>query len=229
MFKLIAHHNKHIAIFYNIMLTFSLFSIFYVFTACSSTNDSLAEENLVSLEKIPWCNNQQATVFMDDSAPTTKSTALERTNMDTLGPATGTPVALKDWNTLKGHLGFSVFLPTGLPAGSCLLSASGSVRNAVSGSNFTLTYLLTDQTSLAITQALQRAKQTPFQCSAMPTISSSGSVFSPQGDGTPMAGTQLCTGTHGTTHIAFSVNWNKQMLWQFFQELQPHENWMPHA
>ena len=184
---------------------------------------------MVSLNQLSWCNNQREMVFMDDGAAMTKGTALEGTNTNTLGAATGTPVALKDWNTLKALLGFSVFLPTGLPTGSCLLSASGAVRNAVSGSNFTLTYLLTDQTALTLTQVPQGDKQVAFQCSAMPNISVSGSVARMAGNGTPTAGVQICTGTHGTTNITFSANWDKQKSWEFFQDLQPNENWMPHT
>ena len=217
----------------NILPIFYLFLIFGIFTACFSPNHSEAEENIVSLNKISWCNNQTVMVFMDDGAVTTPPTSQGGPNTNTLGPATGTPVALKDWDTLKANLGFSVFLPTGLPTGSCLLSASGAVRNPISVSNFTLTYLLPDQTSLTITQTLQYDKKTTFQCSAMPDISSSSpsSVSSQQGGGTGIstASTQICTGTHGTTTITFSVNWDKQKLWQFFQNLQPNERWMPHT
>jgi hypothetical protein len=212
----------------NIVFAFYLFLMFCSFTACLGANSFGVEEN-VSLKQIAWCNKQVAMVFMDDRAPAAKSTSLERNNADRLGPATGTPVALKDWNTLKAHLGFSVFLPAELPAGSCLLSASGSVRNAVSGSNFTLTYLLSDQTSLTLTQVPQSDKEMPLQCSAMPGITASGSVTSVQGKGTPTAGVQLCTGTRGKTNITFSVNWNEQKLRQFFEDLQPDENWMPHT
>ncbi len=220
--------KKGYALCGNIVFVFYLLLIVCGFTACIGVNGSGVGEN-VSLNQISWCNKQVAMVFMDDRAPAAKSMSLERTNEDRLGPATGTPVALKDWNTLKAHLGFSVFLPAELPAGSCLLSASGSVRNAVSGSNFTLTYLLSDQTSLTLAQVPQGDKQTPFQCSAMPNISPSGSITSVERDGTPTAGVQLCTGTHGKTNITFSVNWHRQKLRQFFQDLQPNENWMPHT
>src|SRR5262249_3114809 len=108
-----------------------------------------------------------------------------------------------------------------------------SVRHAISGSNFTLTYLLPDQTSLTITQTLQRNEKTPFQCSPMPDSpsSSSSGVSSGQGDktGTPATGVQICTGNHGTTTITFSVNWKQQKLWQFFQDLEQNENWIPHS
>lgn len=209
--------------FCNLIPVFTLFLIFCVFTACSN------EENSVSLDKIVWCNNQTVMVFTDDGAPTTPPTSLEGTNTATPGPTT--PVVLKDWSTLKAQLGFRVFLPTGLSAGSCLLSASGSVHNPVSDSNFILTYLLPDQTSLTIAQTPQRDKQTPFQCSAMPDIpsASSDSVSGIQAGGKPTAGIQLCAGTHGTTNITFSANWDKQKLQQFFQDLQPDKNWMPRA
>jgi hypothetical protein len=230
---LFLYGTKFLALFRKILPIFCLLLTFCLLTACSDTKPSGAKENIVSLDKIAWCNNQKVLLFMDDAALTAPATSLDRTNTDTLGPATGTPVALKDWNTLKAHLGFSVFLPTGLPAGSCLLGASGSVRNAVLGSNFTLTYLLPDQTSLTITQTLQRNKKALFHCSAMPDSpsSSSSNVSSEQEErkGTPTIGVQICTGNHGTTTITFSVNWNQQKLWRFFQDLKPNENWIPHT
>ena len=212
----------------NIVFVFYLLLIVCGFTACIGANGSGAEEN-VPLKQISWCNKQVAMVFMDDRTALAKSTSVERNNADMLGPATGTAVALKDWHTLKAHLGFSIFLPAELPAGTCLLSASGSVRNAVSGSNFTLTYLLSDLTSLTLTQVPQNDKELPLQCSTLPGLSASGSVTSVPGKGTATAGVQLCTGTRGKTNITFSANWHEQKLRQFFEDLQPNENWMPHT
>jgi len=220
--------NRH-TIYYNMLLVFTSYLTLCSFTACFGINNSETAENSVSLNKIAWCNNQKVMVFTDDGAATTPTTSLKGANTDTPEPAT--PIVLKDWNTLKTYLGFSVFLPTGLPAGSCLLSASGSIHNAISDSSFTLTYLLPDQTSLTITQTPQHDKKIPFECSAMPDIPSfsSTSASAMRVNGTPTAGIQLCTGTHGTTNITFSVNWNKQKSQQFFQDLRPNENWIPQA
>jgi hypothetical protein len=221
--------QKGCTLFRTMLPTFSLFFMLGIVTACSSINNPRATENSVTLDKISWCNHQKVMVFMDDRATTTPTASLEGTN--TGPPATSTPVTLKDWHALKTDLGFRVYLPSGLPTGSCLLSASGSVHNAIIDSNFILTYLLPDQTSFTIAQGPQRAKQTAFQCSTMPDVpsSSSASASATRVERTPTTSVELCTGTHGTTTITFSANWNRQKLQQFFQDLQPNENWMPHT
>jgi hypothetical protein len=221
------HNMRYYRVLCMVFPAFSLLLLIALFTACSEATNT--EENSVSLDKISWCNKQPTMVFMDDRVPTTSTTPVQGANTNTLGIATGTPVALKNWHMLKMYLGFVVFLPTELPSGSCLLSASGSVRNAVSGSNFALTYLLPDQTSLTIAQSPQRVKNSVFQCSAMPDLPSSSaeSNASPQAHGTTVSNVEFCTGTHKTTNITFSANWNQQKLAQFFQNLQPNVNWMP--
>lgn len=213
---------------------YSLLFLVCIFTGCSDASSS--GERSVSLNKIPWCNNQTTMVFTDDRASTVATTPVPGASTNTLGLATDTPVALKNWNTLQMYLGFVVFLPPRLPSGSCLLSSSGFVHNAVFGSNFTLTYLLPDQTSLTIAQSPQTGKNTAFQCSAVSNTASSSSESnsSTQIHEAPTyealtSKVELCTATRETTNITFSASWNKQELEQFFQDLQPNVDWMPHS
>lgn len=160
---------------------------------------------------------------------TASSTPSAKTN--SLGPANGTPTTITDWSLVKANLGFTIFLPATLPAGSCLLSASGTLRDPILGSNFTIIYLLPDNSSISLSQAPQRSQNTAFQCSTSPTTGPSGST---QKGGTPkptesvaQAPVQLCSGVRDKTNIVFSARGTSQTLQVFFHNLQSGVDWMP--
>ena len=193
----------------------------------SSTNAPQATAAPSELSGLHWCS-KPAMVFRDQAAPSTATPATKTT----LGPATGTPTTVNDWNTVKDNLGFTVFLPKTLPTGSCLLNVSGSLRDPIFGSNFTITYVLPDQNSISLSQAPSRAQSTSFQCSVSNPATGSGSTAKA---GTPVVATptpvgdpiQLCNGVRDKTNIVFSARGTTSTLEQFFQALQPSVDWVP--
>lgn len=161
---------------------------------------------ILNLSKVPWCG-QPVMVFRNLAASGTP------------GVASGPVTTLTDWAQVKPMLGFTVYLPTTLPNGSCLVSASGTVRDPILGGNFVIGYVLPDHSSLTFSQAPQHSQNAIFQCS--PT--STGGTKTPTSQGS----VQVCSGTHGSTNIVFSARGNTDALQQFFNALQPDVNWVP--
>lgn len=201
----------------------------------------------VALSRLHWC--EKPTMVFRDLAVATNTTpgatpgATSETTpapgtMGGLGPANGTPTTITAWSLVKANLGFTVFLPATLPAGSCLLSASGTLRDPILGSNFTIVYLLPGKDALSLAQAPQRSQSTAFQCSASPTTSAveatrtSTAGAAQKGTATPEPGVtqgtvQLCSGVRDKTNIVFSARGTTQTLQAFFHNLQSGVDWMP--
>ena len=164
----------------------------------------------LQLARVPWCS-KPVMVFRNLAASGTPGVAS--------GPAT----TLTDWTQIKPLLGFIVYLPTTLPNGSCLVSASGTIRDPILGGNFVIGYVLPDHSSLTLSQAPQREKSTMFQCNTTATGGTKASTPA----ATPQAAVQICSGIHGVTSIVFSASGNTDALQQFFNALQPDVSWVP--
>ncbi len=168
----------------------------------------------LQLAQVPWCS-KPVMVFRNLAASGTPGVAS--------GPAT----TLTDWTQVKPLLGFTVYLPMTLPNGSCLVSASGTVRDPILGGNFVIGYVLPDHSSLTLSQAPQRAQSTTFQCNT--TATGGAKTLTPTPAATPQAPVQICSGIHGSTSIVFSASGNTDALQQFFNALQPDVSWVPAA
>jgi len=166
-----------------------------------------------ALARLHWCD-KPLMVFRDLAASGTP------------GVTVGNPTTLTDWNQVKPKLGFTVYLPATLPSGSCLVSASGTVRDPILGSNFVIGYVLPDHSSITLSQAPQRTQSTAFQCSPVAASTNGTKAKTP----TPVATqgpTQFCSGARGSTNIVFSSHGKTAALQQFFNALQPDVDWVP--
>ncbi len=195
-------------------------------TPGASNNAPQATPEPMTLSSLHWCS-KPSMVFRDQADPN----AAKGTGQTGLGPANGTPTAINDWNTVKNNLGFTIFLPKTLPAGSCLLNVSSSLRDPIFGSNFTITYVLADQNSISFSQAPSRSQNTSFQCNVSDTPATDGNATkkgTPAVTPTPTSNpVQLCNGVREKTNIVFSARGATPVLEQFFQSLQPDVDWMP--
>lgn len=167
---------------------------------------------ILPLAQVPWCG-KPVMVFRNLAASGTPGVAS--------GPAT----TLTDWAQVKPLLGFTVYLPTTLPNGSCLVSASATVHDPMLGGSFVIGYVLPDHSALTLSQAPQSAKNATFQCNATATVAPK--ALTPTPSATPQAAVQICSGAHGSTNIAFSISGNADTSQQFFNALQPDVNWVP--
>jgi hypothetical protein len=169
----------------------------------------------MALSKLHWCD-KPLMVFRDLAASGTP------------GTSSGNPTTVTDWTQVRLKLGFVIYLPATLPTGSCLVSASGTVRDPILGSNFVIGYVLPDHSPITLSQAPQRSQSAAFQCS--PASDTGGT---PPKTGTPKTApvaadpTQFCSGVRGSTNIVFSSRGKTDTLQQFFNALQPDVDWIP--
>lgn len=203
--------------------------------ACSDSNGVNSGGNAtptpVSISSIHWCGKPLA-IFRDEAAPTAPVPSVTPSPATSLEPANGVPKTLTDWKVVKANLGFTIFLPATLPTGTCLTSASATLRDPIVGSNFTIGYLLPNHDAISLSEApLRSQKSAVFQCSI--SANTSGISGGAKG-GTPTPAAtpgqdpvQLCTGGRDTTNIVFSARGKTDALQKFFLALQPNVNWLP--
>ncbi|BCL81372.1 hypothetical protein ccbrp13_38370 [Ktedonobacteria bacterium brp13] len=240
------------------VLTCSLLLVGVLLTACSNGSSNQGSSGSggnaatptpvpqVALTQLKWCSTPSQ-VFRDQASPNPEGGTSSASTAQ-LGPADGKPKVISDWNTFKANMGFTVYLPKTLPSGSCLLSVSGSLRDPVFGSNFTITYVLPSQDALSFSQAPARSQTLTFQCNvsqnAAPTSSATNTptttttpttATTPTTTTTPTAASasvakdpiQLCNGLRDKTNVVFSSRGQTASLQQFFQSLQPDQDWTP--
>jgi hypothetical protein len=173
----------------------------------------------VQLSQLRWCG-KPLMIFRDEGV-----------QEGTPAASTPTPVTMADWEQVKANLGFTLFLPAALPAGTCVMSAYGTVHDPIFGGSFTISFLLANHDSISLSEAPLRSQNIAFQCSvaAGATPSSYGAK-----SGTPAiqsanasSPVQLCTGVREKTNIVFSARGTMQTLQKFFANLQPDVNWVP--
>lgn len=181
----------------------------------------------VSTSRIHWCG-KPLMIFRDEAAPTTPTPGATTTPATSLDPPNGVAKTITDWNVVKANLGFTVFLPSTLPAGTCLTSAAGTLRDPIIGSNFTIGYLLPNHDAISLSEApLRSQKNVAFQCSvsiSAPGISGSAATPTTTAGQDPI---QLCTGGRDTTDIVFSARGSTSNLQKFFLAMQPNIDWLP--
>jgi hypothetical protein len=193
----------------------------------TSTPDSTASTD-VALARLRWCG-APSEVFRDQAS----SQSGENVSTTQLGPANGTPRAVTDWNIVKANLGFTLYLPRTMPAGTCLLSAASSLRDPVFGSNFTITYILSNHDPISFSLAPIRNQHiSAFQCSVSQDSTNHSASGTPGVKATATAKSnqsplQICTGVQGKTSIVFSAHGQTSQLQQVFQSMQPNVDWVP--
>jgi hypothetical protein len=164
---------------------------------------------------------------------TTSTPTVGSTETPTATAPPGKPRTITDWSEVEAGLGFTVYLPATLPAGSCLVNAQATIHDPIIGGSFTIGYLLPDHSALSLSEAPLITQNTAFQCNP-----SNGTT--PQANNTPKAGTPivspgttpgvpnlLCSGAKSTTNIVMSAQGNSDHLQQIFQNLQPNTTWIP--
>lgn len=234
-------------------LAAGIFLVSMLVSACNSpfggSTATTPTPSTRALNKISWCA-KPLMVFRDEGAavtataspttgttatPTATSTVAATNTSSASGTPTagvGTPQTVTDWSLVKTNLGFTTYLPSTLPSGSCLVSAQATIHDPIFGGNFTIGYLLPDHTSLSFSEAPLKSQAVTFQCN--PTNSTTTPTTGGN-SGTPVAATpsptaepsQLCSGAKNTTNIVLSGSGTVNHLQQIFNNLQPDTNWIP--
>lgn len=156
-------------------------------TAKTSSND-------LALNAVPWCGGQSLFSFQDDS--------------------TTAQITVTDWSKVKGQLGFTPYLPTTLPKGTCLALAGGTIHDPIYGGHLSVTYILPSQVPVSFSEApVHTGQQSALQC-----------VASSQD-----ATTAICIGVQGTTTVTIASKQPTSQLQSFFKTLKPATDWTPAA
>jgi hypothetical protein len=194
--------------------------------ACASGDGgqtSIAGTKTTPLSQLHWCGGKPLMVFHDEGASATAT--------ETQATARATPTTLTDWDIVKARLDFTVYLPSGLPAGTCLISASGTVHDPIFGSSFTIGYLLPTDDSINISEAPVHMQNLAFQCNIS---SASNAVSKAVASNSASSATaeakqpvQICTGVQKSTSIVLAARGTTDNLKAFFQNLQPNIDWIP--
>ncbi|QBD79098.1 hypothetical protein EPA93_25180 [Ktedonosporobacter rubrisoli] len=190
----------------------------------SGAHSQTSEETLT---KMHWCG-KPLMVFHDEQGQTNGSPAANSTSATPV-PAV-TPRTVTDWAQVRANLDFTVFLPASLPAGTCLMSASGTLHDPILGSNFIIGYMLPDHSSISLSEAPTRSKgAAQFACNPALAMAAQGANKAQAKGGTVagQAAMQVCSGVRNTTHIVFSARGTQKELQQFFQDLRPDLAWIP--
>jgi len=147
--------------------------------------------NSNALSDLPWCDRQSIS-FQDDS--------------------TSSQTLLTKWEDVKDQLGFTVYLPSSLPKGSCLALAGGSIHDPIYGGHLQITYLVNGKDPLAFSEAPKKASMSDkVQC-----------VQSGQD-----ATTNICLGAINGTSVTIASHQSTSDLQALFKQLQPNVSWVP--
>lgn len=162
---------------------------------CTLFNGGGGSSGAQSLSDLSWCDTHQSPRFQDDSTPSQ-------------------PV-LSNWTDVKDQLGFTVYLPSSLPKGTCLALAGGSIHDPIYGGHLEVTYLLPgqpDQVPLAFSEAPKRSgMSSSVQC-----------VQSPQD-----SKTTICLGAIDNTSVTIASRQSSSQLQSVFSSLTSNANWLP--
>jgi hypothetical protein len=141
---------------------------------------------------VPWSDSHSAPRFQDDS--TAAQTVLTR------------------WSDVKDQLGFTVYLPSSLPNGSCLALAGGSIHDPIYGGHFELTYNLPTTGPLAFSEAPKR----PGMADKVQCVTS-----------TQDSKTTICQGAISGTSITLAARETQSQLQTVFSSLKSNVDWVP--
>jgi hypothetical protein len=158
---------------------------------CTSGSTATSTSGDLQLGQVPWCDKPLIS-FQDDGTTTQK--------------------IITDWSSVKDQLGFTPYLPTTMPNGTCLALAGGSIHNPIYGGQFSITYVLPNVGPLSFSQAPKR----PNLPSATQCIQS-----------TQDNKTTICAGVKENTSITIASRQSSAVLQAVFGTLQPDVSWLP--
>ncbi len=186
----------------------SLLGLALTVAACANSNTGAANNSSsLALTQIPWCD-RPSIAFEDDGK-------------------VAHPI-LTDWNAVKGQLGFTPYLPSALPKGTCLVLAGGSIHDPVFGAHFRITYELPDG-PLSFSEAPKQTDQTgkantSVQCSKSAASPTATPAPTPVPTSVPLA---VCLGAIASTTVSIAAAQSSSDLESLFNALSPNVDWVP--
>jgi hypothetical protein len=145
----------------------------------------------LALTQIPWCDSVSIN-FIDSSS----------VNQD----------SITSWSAVSNQLGFTPYLPTTFPKGTCLVLAGGSIHDPIFGGHFVITWNLPGNVPMSFSEAPKRAGLgSSLQCAGS----------------TQQSKTEICLGTEGDTGITIASTESASAIQSLFKALAPNVDWLP--
>jgi hypothetical protein len=164
-----------------------------ILAGCSlgSTTTTTPTSTDLTPAEVPWCDTVSITFI--DSGSATQAT-------------------LSNWDVVSPQLGFTPYLPSSFPKGTCLVLAGGSVHDPVFGGRMVITWNLPGNVPLSFSEAPKRSNLgSALQCT----------------QSSQQASTSICLGTVGNTGITIASSQSSDKLHALFISLKPNVNWVP--
>jgi hypothetical protein len=145
-----------------------------------------------SLTQISWCDRKDIN-FIDASSSNS--------------------APLTNWADVKDQLGFTYYLPSSLPKGTCLVLAGGKIHDAVfNGGTFGITYNLPNDGPLSFSEA-------PKQSNASTNVQCVQSASDTK--------TNICQGVVGDTNVTIASRLSTSAIQNYFSSLKGNLAWVP--
>jgi hypothetical protein len=168
--------------------------VLFVLAGCSlgsTTSTATPTKTDLTPAQVPWCDTVSITFI--DSGSATQTT-------------------LSNWDVVSPQLGFTPYLPSTFPKGTCLVLAGGSVHDPVFGGRMVITWNLPGSGPLSFSEAPKRSNLgSSLQCA----------------QSAQQASTSICLGTLGNTGITIASGQSSDRLQALFNTLKPNVNWVP--
>lgn len=160
--------------------------------------------NSLTLAETPWCDKPLIN-FQDDS--------------------TTSQATITNWQQVRDQLGFTPYLPTTLPKGSCLALAGGSIHDPIYGGHFSITYILPQGSPISFSEAPKRANLgDTVQCSQDTQKTLQGTPTPATQQTTPST---VCIGAIAKTSITIAARQSADEVKNMFSSLQANVEWVP--
>lgn len=175
-------------------------------TGCSLSlgASSVAKSGDQTLSALPWCD-QPLISFQDYSQSSQQ--------------------AITQWGAVKDQLGFTPYLPTTLPKGSCLDLVGGSIHDPIFGGHLSITWVLPTVGPISFSEAPKRGSvtSTPQCANSMPTATGTPGTQSQLNN----QSTTICVAALGDASVTIAAHMSTSDLQAYFGKLQPNVDWQP--
>ncbi|MGH2486302.1 MAG: hypothetical protein ACRDHE_09840 [Ktedonobacterales bacterium] len=161
-----------------------------------------------SLAQLSWCD-QPLIEFQDNSS--TSQTVITA------------------WDQVKSQLGFTTYLPTTLPKGSCLVLAGGVIHDPIYGGHLSITYDLPgDQGPISFSEAPKRPNlDTSLQCSQNTPATTTTTATATTTPATTTPTTTICLGVIANTSVTIASRETQSQVQALFNSLKANVDWVP--
>ncbi len=160
---------------------------------CSLSGSTSSDQQ--SLSALPWCAQPQIS-FMDSSSPTQQT--------------------ITSWSQVKGQLGFTPYLPSSLPKGTCLDLVGGTIHDPIFGGHLSVTWVLPGSGPISFSEAPKRGNTaTSPQCAQSAQSGKSSNA------------TTICIGALGDTSVTIASHLTQSQIEAYFKQLKPTPDWEP--